>query len=116
MTTDRSGATATAIINDPGLGHEPEIIEAMTAAVTLLLENSRLSEALRASRTRVAHATQLERLRLERDLHDGAQQRLTAMQIKLSLVREVDDAQERDTRPRPRKRSTSPHLRRYRTP
>jgi signal transduction histidine kinase len=55
---------------------------------SMLLENARLVEELRASRARIVATAQTERLRLERDLHDGAQQRLLAIQIKLGLARE----------------------------
>ena len=54
----------------------------------MLLENARLVEELRASRARIVEAGDQERRRLERDLHDGAQQRLMAIQIKLRLVEE----------------------------
>jgi signal transduction histidine kinase len=57
----------------------------------MLLDNTRLVEDLRASRARIVAAAEQERLRLERDLHDGAQQRLMAIQIKLALAR--DDAE-----------------------
>jgi signal transduction histidine kinase len=52
----------------------------------MLHENARLVEELRASRGRIVATAQSERLRLERDLHDGAQQRLLAIQIKLGLA------------------------------
>jgi signal transduction histidine kinase len=55
----------------------------------MLLENSRLVGELQASRARIAESAESERLRLERDLHDGAQQRLMAIQIKLALARRV---------------------------
>jgi signal transduction histidine kinase len=44
---------------------------------------------LRASRARVVAATDRERRRIERDLHDGAQQRLVAMSVRLSVVQEL---------------------------
>ena len=53
----------------------------------MLLENARLVGELQASRARIADSAESERLRLERDLHDGAQQRLMAIQIKLALAR-----------------------------
>jgi signal transduction histidine kinase len=62
----------------------------------MLLDNSRLVEELRASRARIAESAQEERARLERDLHDGAQQRLMAIQIKLSLLRDAGDPGEHD--------------------
>ena len=48
----------------------------------------RTIEGLRDSRTRLIEAAQRERLQLERNLHDGAQQRLFAIQIKLEAARE----------------------------
>lgn len=48
----------------------------------------RHAEELRASRARVVAATDRERRRMERDLHDGTQQRLVAMGLKLSMIRE----------------------------
>jgi signal transduction histidine kinase len=57
----------------------------------MLLENARLVDELRASRGRIATAAEQERLRLERDLHDGAQQRLVALLIRLRLAQELED-------------------------
>jgi signal transduction histidine kinase len=48
------------------------------------------AEDLRASRARVAQAADAERRRIERDLHDGAQQRLIALRIKLALAEELE--------------------------
>ena len=53
----------------------------------------RTIEELRASRARIAESAQQERLRLERNLHDGAQQRLLAIQIKLEAAREHADGE-----------------------
>ena len=50
-----------------------------------------LSE-LRESRNRIVAASEIERRRLERDLHDGAQQRLVALRIRLALAREQVEA------------------------
>ncbi len=55
----------------------------------MLLENTRLVEELRASRSRIVEAAERERRRIERDLHDGAQQRLVAIQIRLDMAREL---------------------------
>jgi signal transduction histidine kinase len=60
------------------------------AAISLmLLENTRLVEELRASRSRIVEAAERERRRIERDLHDGAQQRLVEIQVRLALAREL---------------------------
>jgi PAS domain S-box-containing protein len=53
-----------------------------------ITERVRLVEELRASRARIVDAGARERLRLERDLHDGAQNRLVAIQLKLAMARE----------------------------
>jgi signal transduction histidine kinase len=52
----------------------------------LVLRNVRLIEELRASRQRIVAAQDEERRRLERDIHDGAQQQLVALAVKLRLV------------------------------
>jgi signal transduction histidine kinase len=71
-----------------------DIEREMGAAVRLALENERLQaevlsqlEDLRASRARVVETGDAERRRLERDLHDGAQQRLLALSYDLRLAR-----------------------------
>jgi signal transduction histidine kinase len=57
------------------------------------LENERLVEELRASRARIVEAGQAERRRIERDLHDGTQQRLVSVAMTLGLA---DSRLERD--------------------
>jgi signal transduction histidine kinase len=56
---------------------------------SLLSENAGLVAELRSSRTRIVEAVQRERRRLEQDLHDGAQQRLMAIQIKLRMAEQL---------------------------
>ena len=68
---------------------------ALDEALQATLVDLRASNAeLQASRARIVAAATAERRRIERDLHDGAQQRLVALQIKLALLREQleDDA------------------------
>ena len=76
----------------------PDLVEAVSAAAGIALENGRLEAELRArlqelhgSRTRVVEAQQNERRRLERDLHDGAQQRLVALALELGMLAEQSD-------------------------
>jgi signal transduction histidine kinase len=90
---DRDGARLAALLHDPALDDEPELLAAVGAAAAISLENGRLHaehrahlEELRGSRARVIEAGQKERQRLERDLHDGAQQRLIALSVELSLL------------------------------
>src|SRR5262249_59674812 len=65
-----------ALIHDPSLSLDPALLRSVAAAAGLALDNARLQAALRAAQTN-------ERRRLERDLHDGAQQRL----VRLGLAR-----------------------------
>jgi signal transduction histidine kinase len=88
-----------ALVYDATLGDEPELVEVVSAAAGIALENGRLEAELRArlqelhgSRTRVVEAEQNERRRLERNLHDGAQQRLVALALELGLLAEQSDA------------------------
>jgi signal transduction histidine kinase len=88
-----------ALVYDATLGDEPELVEAVTAAAAIALENGRLEAELRArlqelsgSRTRVVEAQQNERRRLERNLHDGAQQRLAALALELGMLAEQTDS------------------------
>ena len=90
---DRNGENVAALVHDPVLDDEHQLLEAVGAAAGMSLENARLHaelrarvEELRGSRARVIEAGQKERQRLERDLHDGAQQRLIALSLRLSLL------------------------------
>ena len=100
---EREGKPVAALVHNPALKDEPELLDAVTAAAAIALENGRLHAELRAnldelrgSRARVIDAGQKERQRLERDLHDGAQQRLVALSLDLgvleSRLREDPDA------------------------
>jgi signal transduction histidine kinase len=92
---ERKGARVAALLHDPALRDEPELLDAVTAAAGLALENARLNvelrarvEELRGSRARIVEAGHRERQRLERNLHDGAQHRLVALSLQLSLLEE----------------------------
>jgi signal transduction histidine kinase len=92
---DRDGAHVAALLHDPALKDEPALLEAVTAAAGIAIDNGRLHaelsarlQELRGSRVRVIEAGQKERQRLERDLHDGAQQRLIALSLELSRLEE----------------------------
>jgi signal transduction histidine kinase len=82
-----------ALLHDPSLDDEPDLLQAVAAAAAIALENARLQvelrarvEELRGSRARLVEAADAERRRLERDLHDGAQQRMVAIALQLRLV------------------------------
>ena len=83
-----------ALIHDPALDTDSDVVEGLAATSLMLLENTRLVEELRASRSRIIEAGECERRRLERDLHDGAQQRLVAIQVRVDLARELTDPED----------------------
>lgn len=95
---DRDGAHVAVLLHDADLHDEPELLAAVTAAAGMALDNARLQAELRArvdelrgSRARILEAGQQERQRLERNLHDGAQQRLIALSLDLGLLEEGSD-------------------------
>jgi signal transduction histidine kinase len=112
----KDGAPVAALIHDPALDDEPQLLDAVGAAAGIALENARLQaeiaarlEEVKGSRMRVIEAGQKERKRLERDLHDGAQQRLIALSLDLRMLqrklednpgarRQLEDAQREITR------------------
>jgi signal transduction histidine kinase len=88
------GRTVALVLHDPALVHARDLERALGSAARLAIENEALrAEALaqlrelRASRTRVVEAGDAERRRLERNLHDGAQQRLLALSYDLRVAR-----------------------------
>jgi signal transduction histidine kinase len=90
----RNDRPVAALIHDPTLDTDSSVIEGLAATSLMLLENSRLVDELRASRSRIVDAAERERRRLERDLHDGAQQRLVAIQVRLGLAQQLADGDE----------------------
>jgi signal transduction histidine kinase len=87
---ERAGATIAAIVHDPVLLEDPAFASTVAGAMRLAVENDRLHsevdsqiEEVKASRARVVAAGDAERKRVERDLHDGAQQRLVALTLSL---------------------------------
>jgi signal transduction histidine kinase len=90
---DGAGRPVAALLHDPSLHDRPELLDAVGAAAGIALENARLHsellarlDELRGTRARILEASQSERRRLERDLHDGAQQRLVALSLELGLL------------------------------
>ncbi|MGH3338207.1 MAG: sensor histidine kinase, partial [Propionibacteriaceae bacterium] len=89
----RDGEVVAALIYDRSLDEDPELVEAVVGAAAIALENQQLlAEAeirlteVRASRERVISAGDAERRRIERNLHDGAQQRLVTLALQLSHI------------------------------
>lgn len=83
-----------ALVYDSSLLLEPELVDAAGAAARMALENAGLQAQLRAqleevrqSRARLVEAAQSERQRVERDLHDGAQQQLVTLLLSLQATK-----------------------------
>jgi signal transduction histidine kinase len=90
---ERGGRTVAALVHDRALDEHRELLDAVSSAAGLALENERLQaelraqlEELRESRARIVESADDARRRLERNLHDGAQQRLVALSVALALV------------------------------
>jgi signal transduction histidine kinase len=91
---ERNGVPEAAIIHDAALLDEPGLVASVASAMRLAVENDRLTaevqaqlEEVRASRARIVEAGDRERRRVERDLHDGAQQRLISLSLELQVAR-----------------------------
>jgi signal transduction histidine kinase len=90
----RQGQTVALLFHRPGLLDDPSVVDEVVAATRLAVDNERLQaevlaqlQELRASRARIVTTGDAERRRLERDLHDGAQQRLVSLSLALRLAR-----------------------------
>lgn len=90
----RDGRPVAVLIHKADLADNPELIEEVTSTARLAFENERLQaevraqlQDLQASRARIIEAGDAERRKLERDLHDGAQQRLVALSLVLRIQR-----------------------------
>jgi signal transduction histidine kinase len=89
---DLLGALAVSMpANDPITPARERLVRDLAGQAGLVLRNVRLIEELRASRQRLVAAQDEERRRLERNLHDGAQQQLVALQVKQRLAEAVVD-------------------------
>jgi signal transduction histidine kinase len=93
---ERDGAPSVALVHDPQLEDDPELLRAAGAVALLAAENAKLDAAwhealqeLRRSRARIVRAGDEQRRRLERNLHDGVQQRLAEIRIELGTVSDV---------------------------
>jgi signal transduction histidine kinase len=88
------GEEVLAVVHRPGLLDDPALLSELVTTASLALEHERLHaalrarlEELRASRARIVASADAERRALERDLHDGAQQRLVAVALAIRLAR-----------------------------
>jgi signal transduction histidine kinase len=91
---EREGRRVAAIVHDAELDASPELVNAAASAAALAIDNERLKadlrarlEELRVSRRRIVAAADDARRRIERDLHDGAQQQLVSLALDLRMLR-----------------------------
>ena len=92
---ERDGQPIAAILHDPVLLEDPGLVASVASAMRLSVENERLQAEVEAqlgevreSRARIVAAGDMERKRVERDLHDGAQQRLVSLTLALRLAKQ----------------------------
>ncbi|MCK9896592.1 sensor histidine kinase [Frankia sp. AgB32] len=90
-------------LHDPALRADRHVLHAVSAAAALELDNQRLAATVRAqlaevraSRVRIVAAADEQRRRIERDLHDGAQQQLVTTALVLRLARDRLDPEGTD--------------------
>jgi signal transduction histidine kinase len=90
---ERDGAPVAFVLHDPAALGEGDLAREIGAAAQLAVDNERLQaqshaqvQELRASRARVVETADAARRNLERDLHDGAQQRLVSLSLMLQLA------------------------------
>jgi signal transduction histidine kinase len=91
---ERDGRRVAAIIHDASLDTSRELVQAAAAASSLAIDNERLKadlrarvEELRISRMRIVEEGYAARRRVERDLHDGAQQELVSLALELRMLK-----------------------------
>ena len=84
---ESDGRVLAALVYDPSLDEDPELVRAVGAAAAIALENEGRVRELQDSRERIVAAGDDEQQPLERNLHDGAQQRLVSMALQLRLLR-----------------------------
>jgi len=92
---ERGGEPIAALVHDPAVSDDPDLLRSAVAATRLAVENERLAaevraqlEEVRASRVRIIEAGDVERRRVERNLHDGAQQRLVTLSLAMRRLRD----------------------------
>lgn len=83
---DAEGKPVAALMHDTALLEEPMLLESVASSMQMALESHRMEAEIKAAGARSATAVEAERHRIERDLHDGAQQRLIALRMKLSVT------------------------------
>ncbi len=91
-TLEKDGKPVAAIVHDAALADDSRFIRAIAAAAMVGVERAQLESDLQVSRRRLVRAGDLTRERIENDLHDGAQQQLVALRMRLALAVEAIDA------------------------
>src|SRR4051794_22757171 len=91
---EHDGTRVAALVHDAELDASPELVTAAASAAALAIDNERLKaelrarvEELRVSRVRIVEAADDARRRIERDLHDGAQQQLVSLALDLRMLK-----------------------------
>jgi signal transduction histidine kinase len=84
-----SGVGVGALTFDPALSTQGERVQAIAAFGAVALERARADAELMAVRQRLVAVAEAERRRIERSLHDGAQQHLVGMMVRMAMAREV---------------------------
>jgi signal transduction histidine kinase len=117
---ESQGHPLAVIVHDAALLDDPRLIDASGVAARLAVENERLHaevraqlEAVRASRARIVEAGDAERRRVERNLHDGAQQRLITLTLQLRMLSDALgsglDARQQELLERARQEASAAH-------
>jgi signal transduction histidine kinase len=93
LSIDGDDGPVAALVHDSELEEEDDLLGPVRALIVATLHHERVMsrlaasvEALEDSRKRISRSADLERKRIERDLHDGAQQRLVGLRIRLALA------------------------------
>ena len=91
LVDDDAGRPAALLVHDRALLEEPRLLDAVASSMQAAMLTHQAEVALAAARSSAASAAERERRRIERDLHDGAQQRLLALRLKLEVSRRLLD-------------------------
>ena len=95
LAIDRAGAPVGGIVHDPALEGDPELLRVAVKATLVAHDTDHMVDEMRNAAAHALAAGADERRRLERDLHDGTQQQLIALRIKLGLAAASDDSANR---------------------
>lgn len=91
VVSDPQNRPVAAIVHDEVLLEEPVLLDSVAGSMQSALESQRVETELLGAQARAASAMEQERRRIERDLHDGAQQRLLALRMKIGVTQRLLD-------------------------